>query len=73
MKIGQKISKFHVPKASSRQEFLPSRHALSKLTKGAPADRTFSDYAKATPSGANAPQRYADIQLMGELGIDLKE
>lgn len=33
----------------SQQEVLPNRHALSRLTKGDPADRTMNDYAKATP------------------------
>jgi hypothetical protein len=56
----------------SRQEFLPSRHALSKLTKGSPADRTWGAYAKATPSGAGAPSTYDDIMKMGQTGIDLK-
>ena len=57
----------------SRQEYLPSRHALASLTKGSPAERTFGMYAKRTPSGAGAPATYADIQHMGELGIDLKQ
>lgn len=57
----------------SRQEFLPSRHALDKLTKGNPAERTFGMYGKRTPVGAGAPATYDDIQHMGELGIDLKQ
>jgi hypothetical protein len=75
LKIGP-LGRLNLPKNElqadkrSRQEFLPSRHALAKLTKGSPADRTFGQYAKATPSGASAPGTYAAIQEMGELGID---
>lgn len=57
----------------SRQEILPSRHALSKLTGGSPADRTMSMYAKATPSGAGALSTYADIEAMGTKGIKIGE
>jgi hypothetical protein len=74
MKIGQKISKDHMPKGkNSRQEFLPNRHALSKLTNGTPWERNTLNYAKATPSGASAPGKYHDIMMMGVLGIDGKK
>lgn len=56
----------------SRQEMLPSRHALSKLTGGSPADRTFNMYAKATPSGAGALDTYADIEAMGTKGAKIE-
>lgn len=72
MKIGQKIPSNHVVKGKgSRQEFLPSRFALSKLTEGSPADRSVSEYARRTPSGAAAPTTYADIMAMGQKGIDI--
>jgi len=56
---------------SSRQEMLPSRHALAKLTGGSPAERTMSMYAKATPSGAGALDTYAAIEAMGPKGIKI--
>lgn len=52
----------------SRQEMLPNRHALAKLTGGTPADRTMNMYAKATPSGAGALSTYQDIEEMGLKG-----
>ena len=36
----------------AQSEMLPSRHALTSLTKGDPMRRTLNDYAKATPTGA---------------------
>jgi len=73
VKIGQRIPPNHVPKGKgSRQEFLPSRFALDKLTGGTPAERTINEYARRTPSGAAAPARYQDIEEMGQKGIDLK-
>lgn len=57
---------------NSREEFLPSRHALAKLTEGNPADRSALMYAKRTPSGASAPNTYDDIMRMGITGINLK-
>jgi hypothetical protein len=50
---------------NSRQEFLPSRHALDSLTKGDNIQRSFGMYAKRTPSGLGAPRTYAEIQAMG--------
>lgn len=70
VKFGQPIPKNHVVGATGRQEFLPHRFALAKLTKGDPFQRSIGMYAKATPSGAGAPGNYADIQAMGEKGID---
>ena len=40
----------HVGKGASEQ-VLPSRSALSTLTQGDPGQRTFQNYAKATPMG----------------------
>lgn len=48
--IGKGGVKKHAGKGSS-QEILPSRHAVSTLTKGDPARRTINDYAKETPLG----------------------
>ena len=74
MRIGQKIPKDHQAKGKgSRQEFLPSRFAMSKLTGGSPLDRSMNEYARRTPTGAGAPATYQDIEQMGEKGIDLKE
>lgn len=57
----------HVGKGG-KQELLPSRHAMDQLTKGNPWQRSMSNYAKLTPSGANAPSKYSTIIDMGELG-----
>lgn len=38
----------------SKIDLLPSRHALTQLAGGNPLQRTMNNYAKATPSGANA-------------------
>jgi len=62
---GGKIPRVTVGKGS-RQEFLPSRHALNTLTKGTPFQRSAGWYAKLTPSGLGAPSTYAAIQQMGE-------
>lgn len=67
MKIGAKIPKNHMPKGKgSRQEFLPSRFALTKLAHGNPAERSANEYARRTPSGASAPNTYNDIMMMGQ-------
>lgn len=72
MKLGAKIPKNHIPKGKgSRQEFLPSRFALTKLADGSPADKSVNEYARRTPSGAGAPNTYADIMAMGQKGIDI--
>jgi hypothetical protein len=39
----------------ARQEILPNRHALNTLTKGDPMQRSIGNYAKAAPTGAEAP------------------
>lgn len=72
-KIGAPIRSSFVGGKGSRQEFLPSPHALAKLTKGDPFQRSMGMFAKRTPSGASAPDTYEDIRLMGEKGIDLKD
>jgi len=51
--------KAHKGKGAS-EEVLPSRHAVSTLTQGDPSQRTMNDYAKATPTGAGAPDGDAD-------------
>ena len=68
-----KIPKGHPVGKGSQQGLLPSRSALNKLTKGTPNQRGVLSNASLVPSGANAPKTYADIQIMGELGIDLKK
>lgn len=50
-----------------KQVMLPSRTAVHKLLKGAPADRNLRTFAELTPTGKNAPQTYAAIKAMGEL------
>jgi hypothetical protein len=52
----------------SKQEMLPSRHAVAKLVSGDPVQRSIGNYAKLTPSGVGAPQTYADIQDMAQEG-----
>ena len=64
--------KVHAGKGGGEQ-MLPSRHALQTLTRGDPLQRTIGNYGKLTPIGAGAPGKFADIQAMGEKGIDLKE
>ena len=50
------------------QEMLPSRGAMSMLTKGDPVQRSMGNYAKLTPSGAGAPMSYGSIYDMGQEG-----
>jgi hypothetical protein len=50
----------------SNQEMLPSRHALTTLTRGDPSQRTFQNYAKATPSGASG---LTPTSMASKLGI----
>lgn len=64
--FGKPTKPKNVRNKGSKNEMLPSRHALATLTKGSPADRSIGMYGKLTPIGAGAPARYADIQLMGE-------
>lgn len=40
-------------KKGSKQEFLPSRHALAELTGGDKLQRSMNNYAKKTPTGAD--------------------
>ena len=56
----------------SKEYLLPNRHALAELTKGNPWQRSMGNYAKLTPSGANAPTSYQDIIDMGTLGVNMK-
>ena len=37
----------------AKQETLPNRHVMNKLTKGDPLQRSIGNYAKATPSPIN--------------------
>jgi hypothetical protein len=46
-------------------QMLPGRGALRGLSQ-IPGGADMGDYAKFTPSGANAPGSYADIEHMGE-------
>ncbi len=55
-----------------REELLPSRHAMAQLTTGNPWQRSIGNYAKLTPSGANAPTSYQDIVDMAEMGASAK-
>ena len=55
-----------------REELLPGRHAMAQLTGGNPWQRSIGNYAKLTPSGANAPTSYQDIIDMGESGASAK-
>ena len=57
----------------SKQYLLPNRHAVAELTKGDPWQRSMGNYAKLTPSGANAPTSYQDITDMGTMGVNLKD
>jgi hypothetical protein len=57
----------------SQQYLLPNRHAVAELTKGDPWQRSIGNYAKLTPSGANAPMSYQTIIDMGNLGVNMKE
>jgi hypothetical protein len=69
VKFGNHRGKFPKPNGKgSRQEMLPSRNALAQLT-GSPFPRSINDYAKLTPSGANAPPTYGDIMSMAEAGV----
>lgn len=54
------------------EELLPGRHAMAQLTKGDPWQRSIGNYAKLTPSGANAPTSYQDIIDMAAHGASVK-
>lgn len=56
----------------SRQHLLPHANAVEQLTKGDPWQRSIGNYAKLTPSGANAPMNYQDIIDMGTLGMKVR-
>jgi hypothetical protein len=43
----------------SKSEMLPSRSAMTQLTRGDPAQRTIGQYAKKTPSMYGASAAYA--------------
>jgi hypothetical protein len=58
----------HIRNKGSREYLLPSRHALAEVTKGNPWQRSIGNYAKLTPSGANAPTSYQDITDMATMG-----
>jgi hypothetical protein len=58
----------HGASKGSRQSLLPHRDAMDQLTKGDPWQRSIGNYAKLTPSGANAPSEYQDIIDMGTAG-----
>lgn len=70
MKFGNPMGRVPKPQKGkgSRQELLPSRSAMNYLT-GSPFPRSINDYAKLTPSGANAPATYGDITAMAEAGV----
>jgi hypothetical protein len=53
------------------QELLPHRDAMNQLTKGDPWQRSIGNYAKLTPSGANAPMSYQDIIDMASMGASV--
>jgi hypothetical protein len=55
-----------------QQELLPGRHAMAVLTKGNPWERSMGNYAKLTPSGANAPPHYQNITDMAALGTKVR-
>lgn len=61
----------HVGKGGG-QQLLPGRHAMNTLTKGDPWQRSMGNYAKLTPSGANAPATYQDIIDMAEAGASVE-
>lgn len=56
----------------SQQHLLPHKDAVEQLTKGDPWQRSIGNYAKLTPSGANAPMNYQDIIDMGTLGTKVQ-
>jgi hypothetical protein len=64
LKYGGKPVTQHVGKGS---QMLPGRGALRALSQ-MPGGADMGDYARMTPSGANAPGTYADIQHMGDQG-----
>lgn len=55
-----------------KKVMLPSREAVNKLTKGGPMAMSMGNYAKLTPSGANAPAGYQTIIDMGTAGASAK-
>ena len=65
MKFGK--PKFKPPKAKGKL-MLPNRAAVSALTKGGAGAQSIGNYAKLTPSGANAPATYPAIMQEGDEG-----
>ncbi len=56
----------HHKNKSAQSEILPHRSALTRLTRGDPAQRTMGQYAKATPSMTNtAPFQFMAGQASG--------
>jgi hypothetical protein len=51
------------------QAMLPNRAAVAALTKGDPTQQSLGNYAKLTPSGANAPATYGGIMDEGQAGV----
>lgn len=49
MKAKKGVQEAHHVGKGSQEEDLPSRFALTQLTKGDPLQRTMNNYAKATP------------------------
>lgn len=62
----------HGASKGSREHLLPHKDAVAELTKGNPWQRSMGNYAKLTPSGANAPMNYQDIIDMGTLGLKVR-
>ena len=71
-KFGNPFGKVPKPNGKGhKSELLPSRHAMSELTKGTAQQRSYQNYAKLTPSGANAPTDYQSIIDMGNKGAKI--
>jgi hypothetical protein len=47
----------------SKQELLPNRHAVNRLTGGEAWERSINNYAKVTPSGVGAMQSPSVMQM----------
>lgn len=55
------------------EKLLPSPSAVHELAHGNPWQRSTQNYAKLTPTGANAPVSYQNIIDMSGMGVNIKD
>jgi hypothetical protein len=69
-KFGRPLTQPKRPKGKGGgQAMLPNRAAVTALTKGDPTQQSIGNYAKLTPSGANAPTTYGGVMDEATAGV----